>query len=121
MRSEGKITSSNFWIYCRVDNESKLYLSRYEGQRDMLYNQTFNLDQVAFASEGIKDAQQTVCVTIIKHLLQMGSNKELKGLMKTVKIQDIDVSINIMNLFLLILCNYRPFNLVFMFRICKMK
>lgn len=32
----------------------------YEGQRDMLYNQTFNLDQVAFASEGIKDAQQTV-------------------------------------------------------------
>ncbi|CAI9268982.1 unnamed protein product [Lactuca saligna] len=56
----------------------------------MLYNQTFNLDQVAFASEGIKDAQQTVCVTIIKHLLQMGSNKELKGLMKTVKIQDID-------------------------------
>lgn len=34
---------------------------RYEGQRDMLYNQTFNLDQVAFASEGIKDAQQTVC------------------------------------------------------------
>nr|KAJ0193242.1 hypothetical protein LSAT_V11C800410280 [Lactuca sativa] len=56
----------------------------------MLYNQTFNLDQVAFASEGIKDAQQTVCVTIIKHLLQIGSNKELKGLMKTVKIQDID-------------------------------
>uniref|UniRef100_A0A2P2JZU9 Charged multivesicular body protein 5-like n=1 Tax=Rhizophora mucronata TaxID=61149 RepID=A0A2P2JZU9_RHIMU len=33
----------------------------YEGQRDMLYNQTFNLDQVAFATEGIKDAQQTVC------------------------------------------------------------
>ena len=34
---------------------------RYEGQRDMLYNQTFNLDQVAFAAEGLKDAQQTVC------------------------------------------------------------
>ncbi|CAI9284642.1 unnamed protein product [Lactuca saligna] len=67
-----------------------LYLSRYEGQRDMLYNQTFNLDQVAFASEGIKDAQQTVCATIIKHLLQTGSKKELKGMMKTVKIQDID-------------------------------
>ncbi|CAL5322121.1 unnamed protein product [Camellia sinensis] len=33
----------------------------YEGQRDMLYNQTFNLDQVEFASEGIKDAKQTVC------------------------------------------------------------
>ncbi|KAM0006414.1 putative Snf7 family protein [Helianthus debilis subsp. tardiflorus] len=38
----------------------------YEGQRDMLYNQTFNLDQVAFASEGIKDAQQTVCFIIVK-------------------------------------------------------
>ena len=37
-----------------------LYTDRYEGQRDMLYNQTFNLDQVAFAAEGIKDAQQTV-------------------------------------------------------------
>lgn len=37
-----------------------MLLNRYEGQRDMLYNQTFNLDQVAFASEGIKDAQQTV-------------------------------------------------------------
>lgn len=35
---------------------------RYEGQRDMLYNQTFNLDQVQFAAEGIKDAQQTVCI-----------------------------------------------------------
>lgn len=26
----------------------------------MLYNQTYNLDQVAFAAEGLKDAQQTV-------------------------------------------------------------
>ncbi|PIA54350.1 hypothetical protein AQUCO_00900705v1 [Aquilegia coerulea] len=57
----------------------------YEGQRDMLYNQTFNLDQVAFAAEGIKDAQQTM--TALK-----SANKELKGMMKTVKIQDIDVS-----------------------------
>ena len=30
----------------------------------MLYNQTFNLDQVAFGSEGLKDAQQTVCFAI---------------------------------------------------------
>lgn len=29
----------------------------------MMYNQTFNLDQVAFATEGLKDAQQTVCFT----------------------------------------------------------
>ncbi|MFS7937739.1 putative Snf7 family protein [Helianthus anomalus] len=55
----------------------------YEGQRDMLYNQTFNLDQVAFASEGIKDAQQTMSAL-------KSANKELKGMMKTVKIQEID-------------------------------
>ncbi|XP_076902656.1 vacuolar protein sorting-associated protein 60.2-like [Bidens hawaiensis] len=55
----------------------------YEGQRDMLYNQTFNLDQVAFASECIKDAQQTMSAL-------KTANKELKGMMKTVKIQEID-------------------------------
>uniref|UniRef100_A0A5B7BC39 Putative charged multivesicular body protein 5 n=1 Tax=Davidia involucrata TaxID=16924 RepID=A0A5B7BC39_DAVIN len=55
----------------------------YEGQRDMLYNQTFNLDQVAFAAEGIKDAQQTMSAL-------KSANKDLKGMMKTVKIQDID-------------------------------
>nr|GEV39262.1 apoptosis-inducing factor homolog A-like [Tanacetum cinerariifolium] len=55
----------------------------YEGQRDMLYNQTFNLDQVAFASEGLKDAQQTMSAL-------KTANKELKGMMKTVKIQEID-------------------------------
>jgi hypothetical protein len=33
---------------------------RYEEQRNMLYNQTYNLDQVAFAADGLKDAQQTV-------------------------------------------------------------
>ncbi|XP_021296440.1 charged multivesicular body protein 5-like isoform X2 [Herrania umbratica] len=55
----------------------------YEGQRDMLYNQTFNLDQVSFAAEGLKDAQQTMSAL-------KSANKELKGMMKTVKIQDID-------------------------------
>uniref|UniRef100_A0A7N0T0K3 Charged multivesicular body protein 5 n=1 Tax=Kalanchoe fedtschenkoi TaxID=63787 RepID=A0A7N0T0K3_KALFE len=55
----------------------------YEGQRDMLYNQTFNLDQVSFAAEGIKDAQQTMSAL-------KSANKDLKGMMKTVKIQDID-------------------------------
>ncbi|KAJ6892640.1 vacuolar protein sorting-associated protein 60.1-like [Populus alba x Populus x berolinensis] len=44
---------------------------------------TYNLDQVAFASEGIKDAQQTMSAL-------KSANKELKGMMKTVKIQDID-------------------------------
>ncbi|PPD95357.1 hypothetical protein GOBAR_DD07631 [Gossypium barbadense] len=115
----------------------------YEGQRDMLYSQTFNLDQVAFASEGLKDAQQTVCGSLqflcykfhsvylnVDLLAQRGTvqdnpvgafsvpllesaaylmrgrryticcwgemsalksaNKELKGMMKTVNIQDID-------------------------------
>lgn len=33
---------------------------RLEGQRDNLYNQTFNLEQVSFAHSGLKDAQQTV-------------------------------------------------------------
>ncbi|XP_021773472.1 vacuolar protein sorting-associated protein 60.2-like isoform X2 [Chenopodium quinoa] len=55
----------------------------YEGQRDMLYNQTFNLDQVSFAAEGIKDAQQTMSAL-------KAANKDLKGMMKTVKIQEID-------------------------------
>ncbi|XP_038977095.1 vacuolar protein sorting-associated protein 60.2-like [Phoenix dactylifera] len=55
----------------------------YEGQRDMLYNQTFNLDQVSFAAEGLKDAQQTMSAL-------KSANKELKGMMKTVKIEDID-------------------------------
>ncbi|WOL01769.1 charged multivesicular body protein 5-like [Canna indica] len=55
----------------------------YEGQRDMIYNQTFNLDQVAFATEGLKDAQQTMSAL-------KSANKELKGVMKTVNISDID-------------------------------
>ncbi|XP_022765584.1 vacuolar protein sorting-associated protein 60.2-like isoform X1 [Durio zibethinus] len=55
----------------------------YEGQRDMLYNQTFNLDQVAFASEGLKDAQHTMSAL-------KSANTDLKGIMKTMKIQDID-------------------------------
>lgn len=55
----------------------------YEGQRDMLFNQTYNLDQVSFAAEGIKDAQQTMSAL-------KSANKDLKGMMKTVKIQDID-------------------------------
>ena len=86
----------------------------YEEQRNMLYNQTYNLDQVGFAADGLKDAQQTVCVTHSSFILPQSSeyrmiffvcvcicvqmnamkaaNKELKGMMKTVKIEDIDVS-----------------------------
>ncbi|CAI7766984.1 unnamed protein product [Closterium sp. NIES-54] len=56
-----------------------------EGQRDNLYNQSFNVEQVAFAQEGIKDAQATVAA-------MKAANKELKTQMKSVKIEDIDVS-----------------------------
>ncbi|EMS59006.1 Charged multivesicular body protein 5 [Triticum urartu] len=55
----------------------------YEEQRNMLYNQTYNLDQVGFAADGLKDAQQTMGA-------MKAANKELKGMMKTVKIEDID-------------------------------
>ncbi|KAG9146596.1 hypothetical protein Leryth_014617 [Lithospermum erythrorhizon] len=36
-----------------------ILMVRYEGQRVMLDKQTSNLDQVSFAAEGNKDAQQT--------------------------------------------------------------
>lgn len=55
----------------------------YEGQLDMMYNQTYNLDQVAFATEGLKDVQQTVSAL-------KSANKEMKGIMKTVNISQID-------------------------------
>ncbi|CAI9302010.1 unnamed protein product [Lactuca saligna] len=69
----------------------------YEGQRDMLYNQTFNLDQVAFASE-VQSMQggafSVLWLEVAAYLHEMSAlksaNKELKGMMKTVKIQDID-------------------------------
>lgn len=57
---------SNSW---NVGKFIFLKFDRYEGQRDMLYNQTFNLDQVSFAAEGIKDAQQTVCVEMMLSIL----------------------------------------------------
>ncbi|KAG9145364.1 hypothetical protein Leryth_008283 [Lithospermum erythrorhizon] len=63
----------------RVLTQKKMY----EAQRAMLYNQTLNLDQVSLAAEGIKDAQQTVSAL-------KTANKELKGMMKAVNIQDVD-------------------------------
>ncbi|KAL8533329.1 hypothetical protein ACS0TY_009644 [Phlomoides rotata] len=57
-------------------------LARYEGQRHMLYNQTFKLDQAAFAAEEAKDTHQAM-------LALKSANKELKGMMKTVKIHDV--------------------------------
>eukprot|EP01018_Ginkgo_biloba_P017951 Gb_17303 [translate_table: standard] len=49
----------------------------------MLYNQTFNLEQVSFAADGIRDAQQMMAAMKL-------ANKELKGTLKTVKIDDIE-------------------------------
>lgn len=63
----------------RVLKQKKMF----EGQRDQIYSQTFNLEQVSFATEGIKDAQQTMSA-------MKAANKELKGTMKTLKINDID-------------------------------
>ncbi|EMS59901.1 Charged multivesicular body protein 5 [Triticum urartu] len=51
----------------------------YEAQRDQIYN----LNQIPFASECIKDAQQTMTAT-------KAANKELEGMTKTVRIEDID-------------------------------
>jgi len=58
------VSESDYIIMCNWKEIELWFLMvlkiRYEGQRDQLYSQTFNLEQVAFATEGIKDAQQTV-------------------------------------------------------------
>eukprot|EP00270_Netrium_digitus_P008483 TRINITY_DN2539_c0_g1_i6.p1 TRINITY_DN2539_c0_g1~~TRINITY_DN2539_c0_g1_i6.p1 ORF type:complete len:245 (-),score=74.41 TRINITY_DN2539_c0_g1_i6:262-996(-) len=63
----------------RVLKQKKMF----EGQRDQLYQQSFNVEQVAFASEGLKDAQHLM--TAMK-----SANKDLKAQMKSVRIDDID-------------------------------
>lgn len=63
----------------RVLRQKKLL----ESQRDQLYNQAFNMEQVSFAQEGIKDAQATM--TAMK-----GAAKDLKSQMKSFKIEDVD-------------------------------
>nr|PNR37991.1 hypothetical protein PHYPA_021102 [Physcomitrium patens] len=74
---------------------------RCEGQRDQLFSQSFNLEQVAFATEGLKDAQQTaseeyeawpVLSMASYHMSAIkAASKNLKGTMKTLKIDNIDV------------------------------
>ncbi|CAL5427964.1 unnamed protein product [Camellia sinensis] len=83
-------------------------MRKFEGQRDMLYNQTFNLDQVEFASEGIKDAKQTVSPQGEMDALEAlfsesnamsalkSANKKLKKMTKTLKIQDISLLVEAM-------------------------
>lgn len=56
-----------------------ILLGSYEVQRDMLCNQTFSLDQVSFAAEEIKDAQQPVCAKDFFFLnFQMGMEMIVK-------------------------------------------
>eukprot|EP00897_Mesotaenium_endlicherianum_P001672 jgi/Mesen1/1532/ME000133S00542 len=55
----------------------------FEGQRDQLYNQSFNMEQVAFASDGLQDAQETMAA-------MKAAQKGLKAQMKTMKIEDVD-------------------------------
>lgn len=63
----------------RVLKQKKMY----EAQRDMLYNQSFKLERVSFATEGIKDARETMAA------MKAGS-KDLEGTLKSLKIDDVD-------------------------------
>lgn len=63
----------------RVLKQKKMY----EAQRDMLYNQSFKLERVSFATEGIKDARETMAA------VKAGS-KDLQGTLKILKIDDVD-------------------------------
>lgn len=69
LRKEHLMSSLQFFVWVLL---SRKLVNRYEGQRDMLCNGSFKLDQVAFAMEGIKDkdAQQTVCATTIHTFLK---------------------------------------------------
>lgn len=55
----------------------------YEQQRDQLYNQSFNLEQVAFATQNIKDTQATVAS-------MKSAAKEIKKEYKKVDINEIE-------------------------------
>ena len=87
------LTSSHWIVFMKMQWLGKLHTMEketmkiikkkrmYEGQREMIHNQTFNLDQFSFATEDIKDAQNTM--TVMK-----SANKELKRSLKTMKIED---------------------------------
>lgn len=63
----------------RVLKQKKMY----EGQRDQLYNQTYNLEQISFTQESLKDTQHMM--TAMKT-----ANKELKKQYKTMDINKIE-------------------------------
>lgn len=55
----------------------------YEGQRDTLYNQQFNMEQTRFTVESIQDTVQTVQAL-------KGASKQMKTAMKTNKELDLN-------------------------------
>eukprot|EP01118_Nematostelium_gracile_P011864 TRINITY_DN427_c0_g1_i1.p1 TRINITY_DN427_c0_g1~~TRINITY_DN427_c0_g1_i1.p1 ORF type:complete len:210 (-),score=66.09 TRINITY_DN427_c0_g1_i1:47-676(-) len=55
----------------------------YEGQRDQLMNQSFNMEQASFATQTMKDTVTTISA-------MKTANTELKKQFKTVKIDDIE-------------------------------
>lgn len=63
----------------RVLRQKKLL----ENQRDTLYNQAFNMEQISFAQEGVKDAQATMAA-------MKGAAKDLKSQMKSFNLDDVD-------------------------------
>jgi charged multivesicular body protein 5 len=55
----------------------------YQGQRDTLYNQQFNIDQTKFATEGIKDTQTTIAA-------MKTARTELKKGMKEMNLDEVE-------------------------------
>ncbi|OIW01737.1 hypothetical protein TanjilG_03875 [Lupinus angustifolius] len=74
----------------------------YEGQRDMLYNQTFNLDQVHSAAEDIKDAQQTnlqdkmVDLMDVSNEIQETLGRSYKCLMTLTRMNSLVVKLDVL-------------------------
>ncbi|PWA76521.1 WD40 repeat-containing protein [Artemisia annua] len=63
-------------MYFKIQSSN---LERYEGQCDMLYNQNFNLDQVVFASEGIKDGLKIDAINSTSSMTKSLSSEFIDG------------------------------------------
>jgi len=55
----------------------------YEGQRDQMMNQSFNMEQTNFATQSMKDTVVTVAA-------MKNANTALKSQMKSIKIEDVE-------------------------------
>jgi charged multivesicular body protein 5 len=65
----------------RVLKQKKMY----EGQRDQIMNQQFNIEQASFATQTMKDTVTTVSA-------MKSANLSLKDQLKHISVDDIDVS-----------------------------